>query len=507
MGKYLIKGSILKCDQGEKESKFNPDKKTVTVQGKPVGTTKDCKAGIHIKEFKGCKLVGKCKLETELINQNLKWENYRERTTIEGHNVITEKSICKCPIGGKISVVDTTQIEGNSEKNELLSQIENLINQSIQKVANDMIQLRNDMGMADKNLNIDDKMKIFREFEEINPYYKNFERLYGKSAKNIMKEQVLDEVLYQVRTEEGYTWMSKRDLIFMILIFFMLFGMLEREAIFLVVPFLVAEPITIMVLTGVVVVVSVGAMTAALSSSRGGYSSGTWAPDFSLPKLSLPEISLPKLSLPKISLPNFGSEESTESIETATPSISIGSTGYVRGVDGVGSLGVLESFDIRKLEEFMEVTDTQIAALLEAINTGDKAKAKAIAKSLNERFKKKLDFSFENYIKYSKVNDYQVYVGITGGLYADKNSPFYHIKARDYSHFKKNPDLAAAILDKSTGNTGKLDHRPDSRVWNSKKQVAKEISKKWGINPTVAENISDYMAVRGRELGQSHTKI
>ncbi len=52
MGKYLIKGSILKCDKGEKESKFNPDKKTVSVQGKPAGTTKDCKAGIHIKDFK-----------------------------------------------------------------------------------------------------------------------------------------------------------------------------------------------------------------------------------------------------------------------------------------------------------------------------------------------------------------------------------------------------------------------------------------------------------------------
>ena len=33
MGKYLIKGSILRCDKGEKESKFNPDKKTVSVQG------------------------------------------------------------------------------------------------------------------------------------------------------------------------------------------------------------------------------------------------------------------------------------------------------------------------------------------------------------------------------------------------------------------------------------------------------------------------------------------
>ena len=31
MGKYLIKGSILRCDKWEKESKFNPDKKTVSV--------------------------------------------------------------------------------------------------------------------------------------------------------------------------------------------------------------------------------------------------------------------------------------------------------------------------------------------------------------------------------------------------------------------------------------------------------------------------------------------
>lgn len=346
------------------------------------------------------------------------------------------------------------------------------------------------MGMTDKKLDINDKMKIFREFEEVNPYYKNFERLYGKSAKNIMKEQVLDEVLYQVRTEEGYTWLSKRDLIFMVLIFFMLFGMLENQAIFLIVPFLMADPVTITVLTGIGIVVLIGAVTVALSSSKGGYSSsGTWELDFSVPKLSLPEISLP----------NFESEGSTESVETATPSISIGSTGYVQGADGIKSLGVVEGFDTRKLEEFLEEADAEIAALLTAINVGDKKKAKALAASLNIRFKNKLDFSFENYIKYSNVNDYQVYVGITGGLYINKLSPKIHVGTRDFGHFIKNPDLAPAILDKSTGKTGNSKHGPEKFDWGNREGTVISIAKKWGINPGIVENIADYMAVRGRE--------
>lgn len=152
------------------------------MQGKPAGTTKDCKAGVHVKDFKGCALAGECKLATELMGKNLKWEKFRERTTIEGHNVITDESICRCPIGGIISVVDSTQVDGSAEKNALLEQIEDVMSQAIQKVTNDMIAIRNDLGYGDKKLGISEKMKIYRTFEKQNPYYKNFENLFGSSS-------------------------------------------------------------------------------------------------------------------------------------------------------------------------------------------------------------------------------------------------------------------------------------------------------------------------------------
>ena len=105
------------------------------------------------------------------------WKNNNRRT-----NVITDESICRCPIGGIISVVDSTQVEGSAEKNALLEQIEDVMSQAIQRVTNDMIAIRNDLGYGDKKLGISEKMKIYRIFEKQNPYYKNFENLFGSSS-------------------------------------------------------------------------------------------------------------------------------------------------------------------------------------------------------------------------------------------------------------------------------------------------------------------------------------
>lgn len=480
MGKYLIKGSILRCDKGEKESKFNPDKKTVSVQGKPVGTTKDCKAGVHVKDFKGCALAGECKLATELMGKNLKWEKFREKTTIEGHNVITDESICRCPIGGIISVVDSTQVEGSAEKNELLGQIEDVMSQAIQKVTNDMIAIRNDLGYGDKKLGISEKMKIYRTFEKQNPYYKNFENLFGREQKSIMQEKVLDEVLYQVRTEEGYTWMTKRDTLLFVLILFMLFNVLDSENVLMLpVMFGIIQIFGVAVAKEVVFIMFAACAMVVLKAMEG---------------------------MKDISFPDFGggssSDEESENYRDLESLISIGSTGYVQGIDlSLESLQLgsyQEKFDINL--EFMNEMDELIETMLAAIEAGDKAKAKIIAESLEDELKKRVvNFSFENYIKYSAINNYQVYVGITSGIYLNNGSPEIHVGLRDYLHFIKNPDLNAAILDKSTEDTGHYEHRPESYVWNAKNNEVKKLANRWGVPVQIAEKITDYMASRGRE--------
>ena len=434
MGKYLIKGSILRCDKGEKESKFNPDKKTVSVQGKPVGTTKDCKAGVHVKDFKGCALAGECKLATELMGKNLKWEKFRERTTIEGHNVITDESICRCPIGGTISVADSTQVEGSAEKNALLEQIEDVMSQAIQKVTNDMIAIRNDLGYGDKKLGISEKMKIYRTFEKQNPYYKNFENLFGREQKSIMQEKVLDEVLYQVRTEEGYTWMTKRDTLLFVLILFMLFNVLDSENV-LMLP----------VMFGVVEIVGgvgIGAAggSGALASALAGGAAGIL--------LAVVVIVVVK-SLSK----NNKSVESSNASENVGD-ISLGSTGYVQGVDGLGIGSYQEGFDIMTIDDLLEI-DNLLLQLQIAMTAKEKDKVIAIVDELNDRFKKK-DISFENYIKYN-VNGYKIYVGITSGIYKNIGDPIFHVYLRDIrpDHMFKNlyEGFEYSILDKSTKPT------------------------------------------------------
>ncbi len=472
MGKYLIKGSILRCDKGEKESKFNPDKKTVSVQGKPVGTTKDCKAGVHVKDFKGCALAGECKLATELMGKNLKWEKFREKTTIEGHNVITDESICRCPIGGIISVIDSTQVEGSAEKNALLEQIEDVMSQAIQKVTNDMIAIRNDLGYGDKKLGISEKMKIYRTFEKQNPYYKNFENLFGREQKSIMQEKVLDEVLYQVRTEEGYTWMTKRDTLLFVLILFMLFNVLDSENV-LMLP----------VMFGVVEIVGgvgIGAAggSGALASALAGGVAGIL--------LAVVVIVVVK-SLSK----NNEAVESSNASENVGD-ISLGSTGYVQGVDGLGIGSYQEGFDIMTMDDLLEI-DNLLLQLQIAMTAKEKDKVIAIVDELNDRFKKK-DISFENYIKYN-VNGYKIYVGITSGIYENIGDPIFHVYLRDIrpDHMFKNlyEGFEYSILDKSTKPT-----LLGANVKNKSLAVA-TLNKRWRLN--LNEKVYDYMAHKGRE--------
>jgi hypothetical protein len=359
-----------------------------------------------------------------------------------------------------------------------LEQIEDVMSQAIQKVTNDMMAIRNDLGYGDKKLGISEKMKIYRTFEKQNPYYKNFENLFGREQKSIMQEKVLDEVLYQVRTEEGYTWMTKRDTLLFVLILFMLFNVLDSENV-LMLPVMfgiiqilgaaVAEEIATLLFAACAIIV--------LKAMEG---------------------------MKNVSFPDFGgsstSDEESENYRDLESLINISSTGYVQGTDlslesfQLGSYQ--ESFDIN--QEFMDEVDGLIEVMLAAISAGDKTKAAAIAKSIADRLKK-VDISFENYIKYSAVNNYQVYVGITGGFYANTDSPKRHVKIRDYIHKVKNPDLNSAILDKSTEDTGRQEHRPESFVWNAKNNEIQKLANKWGVPVKIAEKITDYMASRGRE--------
>ncbi len=424
-------------------------------------------------------MAGECKLTTELLGKNLKWEKFREKTTIEGHNVITDESICKCPIGGIIRVVDSTQVEGSAEKNALLEQIEDVMSQAIQKVTNDMIAIRNDLGYGDKKLGINEKMKIYRTFEEQNPYYKNFENLFGREQKSIMQEKVLDEVLYQVRTEEGYTWMTKRDALLFVLILFMLFNVLNNEITFAVLPVFfgiaLADDTAIMILAMLYCAIVVTSMNKSTS-------------------------------LPDVSFPDFGgnsssdeeNEDTSENINSTniTSDVSLGRTGYVQGIDlsleGIGIGSYQESFDLMTMDDFLEI-DNLILELQIAITSKDRDKVIAIVDELNDRFKKK-DFSFENYIKYN-VNGYKIYVGITSGFYKNIGDPIFHVYLRDMApdHMFKNlyEGFEGSILDKSTKPT-----LFGANVKNKASAVA-NLNKKWGLN--LNEKVYDYMANKGRE--------
>lgn len=515
MAKYLIKGSVLECDKGEKKSKFEVSKKSVSVQGKSVGTTKDCKAGVHIKDFGSCKLAGKCKLQTELLNQNLKWENYREKTTVEGHNVITEKSYCMCPVGGKITVKDTTQIEGNAEKNALLKQVETALNLATEKVTNNMLNIRNDMGLGDKEkLNLKDKMKIYRKFEETNPYYENYGKIFGENEKNIMKEKVLDEVLYQVRTKEGYTWMSKRDAILLILVFFMLFDMLDSETLYPII-YLFSASITLSIGIGAIFLLSM-----VYIASTGLRNSTMPAPDFSFPSVSLPNFGNSNYESSEETEPISEKNKNTQNLDL---SINIGNVGYVQGIDTtIGDLGLgsfEESFSTENpLEkEFFENIQEEILRVLEArigkaIIAKDYAKAQTL---INELEKKSENLSFETYIKYGKyeypdVKD-KIYIGKTSGVYENKSSPREHVRNRNYGHRRTKPKFYDSVLDKST-------HESENSIEEPKFKIIGSINTKnipvGDREIVLGKNVINKLAIDGREQllieafgGKGHLKL
>ena len=508
MGKYLIKGSILRCNKGEKESKFNPDKKTVSVQGKPVGTTKDCKAGVHVKDFKGCALAGECKLATELMGKNLKWEKFRERTTIEGHNVITDESICRCPIGGTISVVDSTQIEGSAEKNALLGQVESLINQVIQKISDNVQEVKNNLGYENKKLTLKEKVDIYKTYEKTTgkQYFDNYEALFGKYQKNVLKHSILDEVLNIVRRDEKFPWASSKETLLTLLIFFMLLGLFEKYNIFLLASILSVADSTILQEN-----VSLSATDSSNIQGSGNILGKTAiATTGKIDKEVIDRLmqctNLFGLLLNLRGDTNINSIKKQESSDTSSIYesedifFSIGTVGYVLGADlGLGTFK--ESFDTIELEEFIRDVDELMFQLIIAINAGDKAQIQNIATKINSKFQSK-KYSFETYIKYSKINDFEIYVGITGGIYETEGSPYVHVRNRDKrKDHRAKVDLRSSELDKTTGlvfdKSASLEPGIAKTLKTAKNNIVKQLDNDWGVN--LVETAYDYMAIRGRE--------
>lgn len=111
MSQKITQTAELKCDKGT-----TPSFLEVTSQGfckadnKLIATEEDKKANENIKPFGNCKLKynQSCKPNPE------KWEITSSKDIINGYKILTEKSICLCSIGGKISI----QNVGHSEKHE-----------------------------------------------------------------------------------------------------------------------------------------------------------------------------------------------------------------------------------------------------------------------------------------------------------------------------------------------------------------------------------------------------
>lgn len=111
MPQKITESAQLQCDKGT-----TPSILLVTSQdfckadNKLIATEEDKKPNDNIQPFGNCKL----KYNQTCTPQPTKWEDTASKDTINEFKILTEKSICLCSIGGKISIENV----GHSEKHD-----------------------------------------------------------------------------------------------------------------------------------------------------------------------------------------------------------------------------------------------------------------------------------------------------------------------------------------------------------------------------------------------------
>lgn len=104
MSQYIIDTTQLKCDKG-----VSPAPLTVTSQsfmhinGKLQATEEDKQANINVKPFGMCSI-----LRSYCTPSPIKWDNTSD-FEIEGKKELLDISTCQCSVGGKISIVQSSQ--------------------------------------------------------------------------------------------------------------------------------------------------------------------------------------------------------------------------------------------------------------------------------------------------------------------------------------------------------------------------------------------------------------
>jgi Domain of unknown function (DUF4280) len=115
MPQKVTETALLQCDQGA-----SPSQLAVTSQdfckadNKLIATEQDKQANTNIKTFGVCKLQPSSAGYLPCNPAPIIWTDTTEKDTINKHKILTEKSKCKCAIGGEISITNV----GHSEKHE-----------------------------------------------------------------------------------------------------------------------------------------------------------------------------------------------------------------------------------------------------------------------------------------------------------------------------------------------------------------------------------------------------
>lgn len=103
---YVIDGAFMLCDKGVAPSKMRASPKILSYGGKCICTIADNIPILNCFDFGLCSLTQQpCKGSIHL----LQWIDFKKDFTIDGKQVLLDKSNINCAIGGKISFIQSGQ--------------------------------------------------------------------------------------------------------------------------------------------------------------------------------------------------------------------------------------------------------------------------------------------------------------------------------------------------------------------------------------------------------------
>ena len=118
---FLNNGATLKCDKGDLMSNFIILESESEHAERAAAEITDNIAGVNIKSFGECSILGKeCQVEEALNGNKFIWQIPVENGDSEEESYITKNSVCLCPLGG---IIKHTQISDKGSENKVVSAI------------------------------------------------------------------------------------------------------------------------------------------------------------------------------------------------------------------------------------------------------------------------------------------------------------------------------------------------------------------------------------------------